>query len=289
MEEQQTKEWFAQRRSRVTGSNVGAILGLNPYRSADDVMRAMVRDHCGADTEFTGNVATEHGSFHEDGAAVEYQMETGNRIQPCGFFVHPRLEWLGASPDGLVGDDGLVEIKCPYGKRKDEKPEFKTAKEQPHYWAQVQIEMACAQRQWCDFFQWAPSGTVLERIYPDQEWLDETIPKLRAFYDRFIVELENPDHLQPRRKVVESPEARKLVDEIADLDDQIAFAQQRRKYAMDALIELCGSVDALVCGHKLTRVDRVGTVAYAKIVKDKLPELDVEPWRGKGSVSWRLT
>lgn len=289
MTEQRSTEWFAQRRGRVTGSNVGAILGLNPYRTADDVLRAMVREHHGAESEFSGNVATEHGTFHEDGAAVEYTLETGRQIQPCGFFVHPEHEWLGASPDGLVGDDGLVEIKCPFGKRNDASPEFKTAEEQPHYWAQTQIEMTCAGRNWCDFYQWAPGGTSLERVHRDDEWLAWAIPELRAFYDRYLSELDNPDHLRPRRKTVESPDARKLVDEIKDLDDQIAMAQDRRKEALSDLVAMCGAVDALVCGHKLTKVERQGSVNYGKIVKEKLPELDVEPWRSKPSVSWRLT
>jgi putative phage-type endonuclease len=287
--EQGTKEWYAARAGRVTGSNVGAILGCNPYRTADDVLRAMVREYHGAESEFTGNVATEHGSFHEDGAAVEYTMETGRTILPCGFFVHPYHTWLGASPDGLVGESGLVEIKCPYGKRKDAQPEFKTAVDQMHYWAQMQIEMACARRDWADFYQWAPGGTKLERVYRDDDWLGMVLPELRAFYDRYIAELDNPDHLQDRRAVIESADARKLIDELADLDDAIELAQGRKKEALAELVALCKERDTLVCGHKLTKVQREGSVAYAKIVKEKLPELDVEPWRGKGSEFWRLS
>jgi putative phage-type endonuclease len=287
--EQGSPEWFAARKGRVTGSNVGAILGLNPYRDADDVLRAMVREHHGAEREFTGNAATEYGSYHEDGATIEYQMETGNTVEKCGFFVHPSHDWLGASPDGLIDDDIILEVKCPFGQREKNPPEFKSALQQGHYWAQMQIEMECSQRQQAHFWQWCPAGGKLEVVRRDNKWLATNIPLLREFYDRYLSELDNPDHLAPLRNAVNTPLSRKLLDEYMELGETIDHATARRKEVLEQLVELSGSVDALVHGHKLTRVERQGSVAYAKVVKEKLPELDLEPWRGNGSVSWRLT
>lgn len=287
--QQRSPEWYAARKGRVTGSNIGAILGLSPFKTADDVMRAMVREYHDAEREFQGNVATEYGTFHEDGARLEYEMDTGNKVQECGFFIHPEHDWLGASPDGLVGEEGLVEIKCPYSQREACIPEFKTAIEQPHYWVQMQIEMACSGRKWVDFYQWAPKGSSCERVEFDQMWFEENLIKLEAFHMLFLKEVNNPDHLKPKRHTVESVDARKLVDELADLDEILARANDRKKEALAELVNLCGSVDTLVCGHKLTKVEREGAVSYAKVVKEHCPDVDLEPYRGKPTSYWKLT
>jgi putative phage-type endonuclease len=283
------------RRGRITGSNVGAILGLSPFRTPDDVLRAMVRDYHGAPSEFTGNAATEYGSFHEAGALVEYQMHTSNTVQDCkeavehGFFIHPVYDWLGATPDFLVGKDGLGEIKCPYGLRDKEAPVFKTAMEQSHYYAQMQIEMACAGKKWVDFFQWCPKLSVLERVDYDPAWVNEYLPILEAFYKRYLSEIDNKDHLLPRRKIVESPTARKMIDEISDLSQIIDNATTRKKEVLAELVDLVGGVDAEVCGHKLTLVENQGSVSYAKVVKEHIPNVDLEPYRGKATSYWRLS
>lgn len=286
---QRSPEWHAARKGRVTGSNVGAILGLDPNRGPDDVLRAMVRDYHGAEREFKGNVATDYGTMHEAGAIAEYEMETGNDVEECGLFVHPKYDWLAASPDGIVGPATLLEVKCPYGKRDDNPPVFKTVDEQPHYAAQMQIGMACASMMWCDFWQWSPHGNLRIAVEFDENWFNETLPRLRLFYERFLSELDNPEHLEPKRKEIDNAKARKLIEELDEVRDHLDFAGQRKKEIMDELVAMAKERDALVCGRKLTKVEKAGSVSYAKVVKDHLPKLDLEPYRGKPSVSWRLT
>lgn len=289
MEKQRTKAWHAKRIGKVTGSNVGAILGMNPYKDADDVLRQMVREYHGAEPEFVGNRATEWGSFNEEGAQAEYTMETGRVVQETGFHVDPGADWLGASPDGLVGDDGVVEIKCPFGQRDKNPPQFKTAEQQPHYWAQMQVEMVCTDRQWCDFYQWAPHGSRLERVYFDPEWWQEAKPLLSEFHKRYLEELDNPDHLEPKRVEIETLKADRLIQEHEELAEAMEQAAARKKAIMEELVKMAGERNAIICGHKLTRVERQGSVAYAKVVKKYCPDVDLEPFRGKPSVSWRLT
>ena len=110
--EQRTPEWGAARRGLVTGSVAGAILGVNPHASREDVLRRLVRDWHGAEPEFNGNIATRHGQAHEDGATVDFMMETGIGVKPVGFLTYE--EWLGASPDGLTDDGGVLEVKVPF-------------------------------------------------------------------------------------------------------------------------------------------------------------------------------
>ena len=288
--EQRSKEWFGARIGRVTGSNVGAILGCDPNRGPDDVMRAMVRAAHGAEAEFTGNVATEYGTFHEAGARAEFEMEHGLAVKNAGFVKH--ADWLGASPDGFIDSrDALLEIKCPYSLRDAEEPvPFKTLADQPHYYAQVQIQLAVTKRPAVYFFQWAPRGTKLEIIERDDDFIDEIIPKLYAFWLEYKYEAENnaDEHLQPKRKQINTLEAERLVAEYDELADAADHAKERMAEIKQRLIHMAGEQNAEVCGRKLTKVEKAGSVSYAKVVKENLPDVDLEPYRGKPSVSWRF-
>lgn len=284
--EQRSAEWFAARVGRVTGSAVGAILGLSPYTSADDVLRRMVREYHKAPSEFEGNVATEYGQFHEAGAAFEYTLETGIPVEECGFFKFE--DWLGASPDGLLGEDGLIEIKCPYGKRSDNPPEFKSAEEQPHYYAQMQIEMYCAMRAYCHFYQWAQHGTRLEVVELNTAWLAERLPLLKAFHERYVSELDNKDHLEPRRRELYGPKAAALLDQYDDLTDAIERATERRKEVLLELVAAAGERNASINGRNLTKIEKKGAVAYAKVVAAHCKDVDLEQYRGKSTSYWML-
>jgi putative phage-type endonuclease len=294
--EQRSKEWFDSRRHKLTGSNIGAALGINPWKSPEDLIRSMVREYHGAESEFVSNIATEYGTLHEPLAAMDYQNKTGNLVTECGFFVHPDHDWLGASPDGLVNDYGLIEIKCPFGLRNKMGADlvFKSAKDQPHYYAQMQVEMACAletpdskHRDWCDFYQWSKHGDSLERVWFDPKWFDENLPKLREFYHWYLSELDNPAHLAPLVKEVNTLGAKSLIDEYDALSATIDDATARKKEVLSELIQIAKERDAVIHGRKLTKVERKGNIQYDKI--PELKKLDLEPYRVKGSEYWRLS
>ncbi len=272
---------------RVTGSNVGAILGCDPNKTAKDVMRAMVRRYHGEPTEFQGNIATEWGRLHEALAGMDFLCATGVLIEDCGFFIHPEHDWLGATPDGLIQDDGIAEIKCPFGIRNDPAPQFKTAQEQPHYYAQMQVEMACTGRVWAAFYQWTPKGDIVEEVLVDEGWWKENLPKLKAFHDQFLIELDNPAHLDPLRKSVESDGAECLIAEYDKLTAQIDDATARKKEILNELVEIAEGKNAEFGGRKLTRVERVGSVNYKNI--PELKGLDLNQYRGAGTSYWRLS
>ena len=283
--QQRSPEWFAARRGRVTGSIVGAILDIAPYMTRDEALRSMVRSYHGAESEFSGNIATEYGNNNEDGARWQYELETGNTVKEA--FFDTKEDWLGASPDGYVGGEGLIEIKCPFGKRNG--GEFKALSEQPHYYAQIQIQLYVTDRQWCDFYQWSPHGSKLERVELDPNWLDENLPVLRQFYAFYLSELSNPEHLSPKRKEINTEATKLLMQEYDELSDAIAQAQERLGEVKDSIIDATGGKDALVWGRKVTKVERKGSVSYAKVVKDHAKGVDLESYRGKPSVSWKIT
>jgi putative phage-type endonuclease len=285
--EQRTPEWFSARRHRLTGSNVGAALGLNPWKTPDDLIRQMVRAYHDAPAEFVGNVATEYGQLHEPLAIMEYMGKTGNHPIECGFFVHPIHEWLGASPDALIDEDGGLEVKCPFSQRNKAVPEFKTAAEQEHYYAQMQVEMACAGRDWFDFYQWAPKGDSLERVYFDPGWWSQNLPAMQAFYERYLSELDNPAHLEPLAVEVNTFAARSLIEEYDDLSETIGNAEARKKEIMAELVKMAKDRNAIIHGRKLTKIERKGNIQYAKV--PELQGLDLEPYRAKPSEFWKLS
>jgi putative phage-type endonuclease len=282
--EQRSEEWFAARKGRITASSVGAILSYSPFEKPDDVMRRMVREYHRAPSEFNGNVATEWGTANEPHALSEYEMLTNRKVETCGFFTYE--DWAGASPDGLLGDDGMIEIKCPYSMRKGDGL-FKSAKEQMHYYAQMQFQMFIMKRRWCQFFQWCPTGTWSEIVNYDEEFVDDMIPKLRAFYEGYLLEIQNPErHLGELRLEVSAPQ---IIAEYDDTVEAIKLYEERKKELLAKLVEISGNRDASFGGRKLTFVNRAGAVAYAKVVKEHLPSLDLEPYRGKPSEYWTLS
>lgn len=285
MEQQRSAEWFKKRTGRITGSRVGAILGLNPWQTREDVLRAMVREYHGAPSEFEGNVATNYGQSHEEEAILDFTLETGLDVVETGF--HTYEDWAGASPDGLIQDDAILEVKCPYGKRNG--GELKPASEQEHYGAQMQWEMLCTGRAKAYFFQWTPHEHNLEIIDRDNEWLNENIPVLRQFHAFYLSELDNPEHLEPLRKEINTERAKLLIDEYDQLKDAQDLAKERQKEVLDELIAIGGGGNALIWGRKLTKVQKEGSVSYAKAVKALCPDADLEPYRGKPSSFWKLS
>jgi putative phage-type endonuclease len=282
--EQRSAEWFKARRGKITGSSVGAILGYSPFMTPDDVMRRMVREYHGAESEFKGNVATEWGVANESGALVEYEMETGNKVMPCGFFR--KEDWLGASPDGLIGTEGLVEVKCPFSLRKGDGV-FKTARDQMHYYAQMQFQLYVTDRRWCDFYQWSPKATYLEVVEYDEAFMAESLPKLFLFYANYLEEIKNPDrHLSEKRPEFNGSQ---ILAEYDDAVTAIKLYEDRKKELLAKLVEIAGNKNASFGGRKLTHVEKAGVVSYAKVVKDHLPHLDLEPYRGEPSAYWKLS
>lgn len=283
--EQRSPEWFEARKGRVTGSMAGAILDCAPYMTREQALRSMVRSYHGAESEFVGGPHIEYGTANEEGACWQYELETGNTVKPAFFDTYE--DWLGASPDGYIGTDGLIETKCPYGKRNG--GEFKSIDEQPHYYAQIQVQLFVTGRKWCDFYQWSPHGSKTERVDLDQEWLDNNLPELRQFYAFYLSELDNPEHLEPLRKEVNTDRAKKLLEEYDQLKDAIDMAKERQDEVFDELVSLGDGRDMLVWGRKLTKVEKEGSVSYAKAIKDLCPDADLDKYRGKASSYWKLT
>ena len=294
--QQRSPEWHEQRKLRLTGSRIGAILGLSPWQTPENVLRQMVREYHGAESEFTGNPATDWGNQHETRALLAFMRNTGLQVEQCGFF--PYGDRMGASPDGLTSDGGTLELKVPYGLRHG--GEFKSLADQPHYAAQVNMEMLATGRTHAYFAQYrAPHGDPLahdylpeameiERVEFDPAWIDSVLPDLDLFYKRLLAELDNPEHLEPLRVTIDTPEAGLLLGELDVLRQRQKDDAEREKSIIAELVAKAGDKNALVHGRKLTKTKDGKTVAYAKALAELAPGADLSKWESVRKGGWRL-
>jgi putative phage-type endonuclease len=283
------------RTGRVTGSRVGAIIGVNRYQKPGDVMRVMVREHHGAPSEFAGNEATEWGTFHEEDARVAYEQATGCLVTDAQEFIcHPVYpDLLGVSPDGLVGPVGLVEFKSPYRAR------YTSIGEKPDYQAQVQLQLACTGREWCDFVVWRPwaqadrlgvDPLIIERVDVDPEWLPTHLPTLQAFHSEYLRVTADPDlaamYLDDADVVPDgwSDAAARWIE----LDEQVRAFTVERDAARDLLVSLAGDRNVTGAGLSVSRTERAGTVDYKAIVAKHVPDVDVNDYRKAVQPVWTV-
>jgi putative phage-type endonuclease len=293
--EQGSKEWYKARTGRITGSTVGAILGLSPWQKPKDILRSMVREYHGAESEFNAQFVADHGKNNEQRALLCFMRETGLMVEQCGFF--PYGDRMGASPDGLTSDGGVLELKVPYSLRNG--GTFKSIEDQPHYMAQVQMEILSTGRTHAWFGQYiAPKGDPLapeyvterlqvERVEADPEWIDRNLPAISAFYELYLMELDNPEHMEPLRVHVDSADAGTLLMEMDAIRKRKKADEVREKEILAELVKLAGEKDASIHGRPLTKVERKGSVQYAKI--PELEGVDLEKYRGKPSSFWRFS
>lgn len=272
------------RKGRVTASMVGAILGNNPWMTRDDAMRRMVRDYHGAEPEFTGNIATEYGNANEPNAILDFQMETGLTVSKSDFIM--REDWAGCTPDALCSDGWGLETKCPFSLR--DGGEFKPLWVQPHYGDQVQFSLWVTGWPGWYFAQWQPNDFTYCPVEPSKPWQDANTPRLRQFYAEYLDELDNPDHLQPKRVTIDTPEAARMVREYDELCEQIELANERKKDLLADMVRVAGERNADFAGRKLTLTCKAGAVSYAKAIKALCPDADLEKWRGKPQEYWGL-
>lgn len=172
---------------RITGSRIATVLGLNKYATRDDLMRDMVREHFGAESEFKPNQATMHGQEHEDDALCIYERETGRLVHGGQALVlHPSVPYLCVTPDGLVGSAGMVEVKCPL------RSMYFHIDERPDYDAQVRLQLDCTGREWCDFVIWRAGRIWTSRVEHDAGWLPTIRPVLDEFMHDFHEVINDP-------------------------------------------------------------------------------------------------
>jgi putative phage-type endonuclease len=192
--EQGSPEWFAQRCGKATASRISDIVaktktGYSTSR-ANYMAQLVVERMTNQVAESYSNAAMEHGITFEPFARAAYELKTGNMVDQVGAIDHPRIAMSAASPDGLVGDDGCLEIKCPNtATHIDTLLGDEPAKK---YYDQMQWQMVCANRSYCEFVSFDPRmPSHLQLFVKRIERNDLYIAELENEVIRFLVEVDD--------------------------------------------------------------------------------------------------
>lgn len=191
MIEQGSPEWFAMRAGKVTASKVSDVMSAITTAGYKNYLADLVVERLtGNKTESFTNAAMQWGVDQEPIARAEYEVKTGNFVDQIAFVDHPTIANFGCSPDGLVGDDGLIEIKCPNTAThidyvmQDKVP--------TKYIPQIQCQLAVTGRKWCDFVSFDPRlPDGLQILIVRLERDDEYIEKLEARVVKFLDEVNS--------------------------------------------------------------------------------------------------
>ena len=155
---QGSPEWFAQRCGKATASRISDIVaktksGYSTSR-ANYMAQLVVERMTNQVAESYTNAAMEWGIENEGFARANYESKMNLLVTETGAIDHPTIAMSAASPDGLIDDDGCLEIKCPNtATHIDTLLGDEVAKK---YYDQMQWQMACAERDWCDFVSFDP-------------------------------------------------------------------------------------------------------------------------------------
>lgn len=287
---QGSPEWFARRVGKITGSKAGAILGLSKFADADSTLRDMVRSFFKAPPEFTGNVATEYGIEHEPIAIQDFEIEHDLSVDPIGFILSDEYDWVGVSPDGLIGDEYGLEVKCPYSQR------IQTLEDMPTYACQCYISLITTKRKGWFYYCWTPNGTYTEVVTYEQalQWWNENKDTLRAFYDRYIAIIADEKLADPYLKPLvhdagDDAEFSELAMQYDELSQQSKLVAQKLSEVKDKITKLAESYGAnktVGCGLQVIKSVREGSVDYSKI--PELAKVDLSKYRKKSSEFWQI-
>lgn len=177
---QGSAEWFATRCGKVTASRVADIAAKTKSgwgAGRKNYMAQLIAERLtGTVADSFSSTAMQHGTDTEPKARIAYEFLTGNVVDQIGFVDHPEIEMTGASPDGLVLVKGLTEIKCPNTATHIDTLLNKSVPKK--YITQIQWQLACTKREWCDFVSFDPRmpenlNIWIRRIERDKERIAE--------------------------------------------------------------------------------------------------------------------
>lgn len=214
---QGTADWHQARMGKVTASRIVDVCARTKTgwgASRKNYMADLIAERLtGARTEGFTNAAMQWGTETEPEARSAYQFYVNTRVAQVGFIPHPSIAETGASPDGLVGDEGLVEIKCPNTATHIETLRGGALPEK--YFLQMQWQMACTGRKWCDFASYDPRLPESMRLFVDRVDRDDAaIQAIEKDVMQFLAELraivaELRSKYEPENE--DLPEAARLV------------------------------------------------------------------------------
>lgn len=219
---QGSPEWFKQRCGKVTASKVHDIIATTrsgtPAASRKNYRAQLVAERLtGTVADSYTNAAMQWGTDTEPEAAAAYAFYSDSDVAEVGFVTHPTIGDTGASPDRLVGEDGLVEIKCPNTATHIDT--LLGGKIDAKYITQMQWQMGCTGRKWCDFVSFDPRMPEELRLFTCRiERDDAMITELEKQVVAFLAEVRET---VARLRALNAP-ATDIADEPAEVRNMMA-------------------------------------------------------------------
>lgn len=195
--EQRTDEWFSARLGCVTASRTADVMAKTKSgysASRANYMAQLITERLtGQPAEGFSSAAMQWGTETEPLARMAYELMTGETVQETGFVLHPSIKFFGASPDGLVGSDGLLEIKCPNTSTHIDT--LLADKVPSKYLTQMHVQMICTGRNWCDFVSFDPRlpGDMsfwMQRVHRDDAFCKEIETEVSSFLDELGTKIQ---------------------------------------------------------------------------------------------------
>lgn len=229
---QLTPEWYSARQYIITASSAAVLLNkskevcssyvksfclekifeyndnksCNPYSNK----LSYIKEKSGiCPTSFTGNFATLWGQKYEEIASNIYSIMTNSEILEFGLIVHPELNWLGASPDGITTTGTMLEIKCPPRRKISGIPPL-------YYWIQVQLQLEVCDLESCDFFE-----CDFREYLSLEEFMDDTLDDCVIYYKGIIIKKENENnkYIYPNKNTINDiNKINKTIEKYSDKD-----------------------------------------------------------------------
>lgn len=200
--EQKSEEWFKARLGKVTASRVADVLAKTKTgysASRENYMAQLVVERLtNTQAETFTNAAMQWGTDQEPFARAAYEVSQNVMVEETGLVDHPTIPMAGASPDGLIGEDGLVEIKCPNTATHIDTLLTQTVPAK--YITQMQFQMACTGRQWCDFVSFDPrmpakAQLFVKRVMRDEAFIKEIETEIKKFLAEVTAKVEQLNKL----------------------------------------------------------------------------------------------
>ncbi|KAL1353049.1 hypothetical protein HN51_016989 [Arachis hypogaea] len=189
--QQRSDEWFALRKDKLTTSTFSTALGFWKGSRRVELWHEKVFATEVQVIEASKRNAMEWGVQNESAAIDQYRKITGHEVSTMGFAMHAneRLDWIGASPDGVLGcfpEGGILEVKCPYNKGKPETG-LPWSSMPFYYMPQVQGQMEIMDCEWVDLYCWTPNGSTIFRVLRERSYWELIHGILREFWWESVV------------------------------------------------------------------------------------------------------
>ena len=191
-----SKQWYHHRRWRITASRFGEICKMTDRRNKKKLCQSFVA-HSNLKSK-----AVIHGRQYESVAVRKFENQMNIKTKAAGFFISEDYPFLGASPDRLIGDDSIVEVKCPYtGRNSAISPSkmfpylHKTSNEDgdfklnpfSSYYSQIQGQLYITKRRYCFFVVYTFEDLFVQKLEIDNDYCNFCLlPKLKLFYEKYL-------------------------------------------------------------------------------------------------------